>query len=400
MTDPFSYRVERPSQAGQAPPEEGETSRSGSLDDLAKRLDARQRERESRYRGAPQPDQAQAPLALGEGPTESFEDQPAASADDLGPRFGWEDRWAEDEVRRHFEAQNSTPPKRWGGWLLRAGGVLGVSAVVAFFIVFPGGAPQQSASNGNSAPEVVADEGVASTEGGASSTNDATLASAGEATTTTAGVPSAPMPAREAEATTTTATVPSAPDTPARQRVVTNERLAFGDDSIRTVLPAPQQTRAETEDTRSDAASVDGGAEEAGMQRSIEAESSWIAPVPQSGSGDGATADAADETTPGTDDVVEAGADPSRATGDDVPVAEEPAPATASAANGQSAQVTADVNLRDQPDNDGTVLGIVPADATVDLLGCDIWCEVVHDGRQGWVYRDFVTGAEQAASAQ
>ncbi len=416
MTDPFSYRIDRPSKAGQALPEAGAADRAGSLDDLARRLEARQRERESRYHGAPQPDQTQAPGAPAEQPMQSDEEQPEASAaGDLGGRFGWEERWAEDEVRRYFDEQDAPEPRRWGGLLLRAGGVLAVSAVIAFFIVFPGGTPEQTAGNGNGALVTAAGEGAASAESPVSAANDATPDRTpddeAEAITTTATIPSAPQPARDAEATSTTASAPSAPDTSTRQAaaagdrsqtsrtsgMVASEGMAFGNDGVRTVVPAPQQTQADTEYTPSDAASVDGGADEAGMLRSSAPQTSWIAPGPQAESGDGAPADAAGEVAARADDAVEAGEDARRAIGDDAPPAEEPAPA---AADGQPAQVTSDVNLRDQPDNEGTVLAVIPANATVELLGCEIWCEVVHDGRQGWVYRDFVTGAEQAASAQ
>jgi Bacterial SH3 domain len=70
------------------------------------------------------------------------------------------------------------------------------------------------------------------------------------------------------------------------------------------------------------------------------------------------------------------------------------APADASAADTAgmtSAQTLKYVNLRAGPDNDATVLTIVPANAEIlAQADCSHWCSVVYDGRQGYIYKSFI----------
>ncbi|MFW6077833.1 MAG: SH3 domain-containing protein [Hyphomicrobiales bacterium] len=65
----------------------------------------------------------------------------------------------------------------------------------------------------------------------------------------------------------------------------------------------------------------------------------------------------------------------------------KPEPATRTAA------VRTDVNMRARPDNSGAVIQVVPGGKDVDVIGCDYWCEVIYDGRRGFIYKDFVTGS-------
>jgi len=53
------------------------------------------------------------------------------------------------------------------------------------------------------------------------------------------------------------------------------------------------------------------------------------------------------------------------------------------------------VNLRSGPNNDAAVVAVVPAGRNVEVVDCTQWCEVVYDGWQGFIYRKFVSGAEQ-----
>jgi hypothetical protein len=72
----------------------------------------------------------------------------------------------------------------------------------------------------------------------------------------------------------------------------------------------------------------------------------------------------------------------------------ETSPAAAGqAAETRSAPVTAHVNMRAGPDNDATVVVVVPEGRNVDVVECTQWCEVVYDGRQGFIHKRFVTGA-------
>ena len=44
---------------------------------------------------------------------------------------------------------------------------------------------------------------------------------------------------------------------------------------------------------------------------------------------------------------------------------------------------------------------VVPQAATVQLVGCKAWCEIVYKGRRGYVYKDFLGGSRSApASSQ
>lgn len=58
----------------------------------------------------------------------------------------------------------------------------------------------------------------------------------------------------------------------------------------------------------------------------------------------------------------------------------------------REARTTADVNMRAGAGGDASVITIVPAGASVGVIGCDAWCEVAYDGRRGWIYRGFVSG--------
>ncbi|MFZ2103272.1 MAG: hypothetical protein WAU86_22185, partial [Oricola sp.] len=55
------------------------------------------------------------------------------------------------------------------------------------------------------------------------------------------------------------------------------------------------------------------------------------------------------------------------------------------------ARTTKWVNMRASPDNDAEVLEVVPYDAEIMAEeNCPSWCSVVHDGRQGYIYKDFL----------
>lgn len=77
------------------------------------------------------------------------------------------------------------------------------------------------------------------------------------------------------------------------------------------------------------------------------------------------------ELPPKTDDPFEA------ALWDDVPLA--------------PARTNAWVNMRAGPDNDAEVLTVVPGGAELRArTGCAHWCEVVYEGRRGYIYKSFI----------
>jgi SH3-like domain-containing protein len=52
--------------------------------------------------------------------------------------------------------------------------------------------------------------------------------------------------------------------------------------------------------------------------------------------------------------------------------------------------VTKYVNLRSGPTDESKVVAVVPAKASVSVLDCKAWCEVVFDGKKGWIYKRFI----------
>ena len=69
---------------------------------------------------------------------------------------------------------------------------------------------------------------------------------------------------------------------------------------------------------------------------------------------------------------------------------EEASKAEAEAEEGREARVTKYVNLRSGPNDESRVVAVVPAKASVSVLDCKAWCEVVFDGKKGWIYKRFI----------
>ena len=63
-----------------------------------------------------------------------------------------------------------------------------------------------------------------------------------------------------------------------------------------------------------------------------------------------------------------------------------------------AARVTAAVNLRSSPRKGSSVAVVVPAGSAVNVLTCDGWCEVVYNGKKGWVYKSYLIGIEGQAA--
>jgi hypothetical protein len=56
-------------------------------------------------------------------------------------------------------------------------------------------------------------------------------------------------------------------------------------------------------------------------------------------------------------------------------------------------KVTTHVNMRSGPDNNASVVTVVPAGGAVQVIGgCKYWCEVSFDGKKGFVYKSFIGG--------
>ncbi|MDX8482510.1 SH3 domain-containing protein [Mesorhizobium sp. VK24D] len=61
------------------------------------------------------------------------------------------------------------------------------------------------------------------------------------------------------------------------------------------------------------------------------------------------------------------------------------------AANGRILRA---VTMRTGPKNGAAAIVTVPAKASVQVVGCKKWCEIIYNGKHGWVYKSYVkTGA-------
>jgi hypothetical protein len=60
-------------------------------------------------------------------------------------------------------------------------------------------------------------------------------------------------------------------------------------------------------------------------------------------------------------------------------------------------QATRAANMRSRPKSGSGIIMVVPQSATVQLVGCKVWCEIVYKGRRGYVYKDFLGGGRSAS---
>jgi hypothetical protein len=81
----------------------------------------------------------------------------------------------------------------------------------------------------------------------------------------------------------------------------------------------------------------------------------------------------------------------------------EAGPTAPEEANGLARQgiVTSFVNLRAGPDNDATILQVVPEGAMVAVLDhCPNWCAVDHEGVRGFIYGQYIDRDEATAASE
>lgn len=77
-------------------------------------------------------------------------------------------------------------------------------------------------------------------------------------------------------------------------------------------------------------------------------------------------------------------------TGDAGP--DKPQPQKASA--GANGRILRAVTMRTGPKKGAAAILTVPAKSSVQVMGCKQWCEIVYNGKHGWVYKSYVkTGA-------
>lgn len=88
------------------------------------------------------------------------------------------------------------------------------------------------------------------------------------------------------------------------------------------------------------------------------------------------------------------GADTGPSPADEAAAEEEVAALGEPDAAGRAATVNASVNMRESPDNDASILAVLPQGSAVAVIACDMWCEVAADGKRGYVFSRFVDGAD------
>ncbi|RWM34480.1 SH3 domain-containing protein [Mesorhizobium sp.] len=71
---------------------------------------------------------------------------------------------------------------------------------------------------------------------------------------------------------------------------------------------------------------------------------------------------------------------------------DKPKPQQVSA--GANGRILRAVTMRSGPKKGASAIVTVPAKASVQVMGCKKWCEIVYNGKHGWVYKTYVkTGA-------
>ena len=80
----------------------------------------------------------------------------------------------------------------------------------------------------------------------------------------------------------------------------------------------------------------------------------------------------------------------------DLPAADEsavePKPQKASAAS--TGRILSAVTMRAGPKKNAAAIVTVPAKASVQVVSCSKWCQIVYNGKRGWIYKSYIkTGA-------
>ena len=76
---------------------------------------------------------------------------------------------------------------------------------------------------------------------------------------------------------------------------------------------------------------------------------------------------------------------PATAQGDDSPAKVKPRKAAAG-----SGRTLRAVTMRSAPKKGAAPIGTVPARTSVQLMGCKQWCEIVYNGKHGWIYKSYI----------
>lgn len=131
-----------------------------------------------------------------------------------------------------------------------------------------------------------------------------------------------------------------------------------------------------------------------------DAQASELPVAPEASADDAQASDAAPMDAPASEDTAavappsapkpapRAAAKPTVAAA--TPAARAPAPAVSNAAPSGTATIKSGVTMRSGPDNKAGAVATLKTGQKVDLVSCKMWCEVVADGKRGFVFKKFV----------
>ena len=81
----------------------------------------------------------------------------------------------------------------------------------------------------------------------------------------------------------------------------------------------------------------------------------------------------------------------SSAAGDDAQAKAQPQNVAAADATGR---ILRTVTMRTGPKKNAAAMGTVPAKSSVQVVSCKKWCQIVYNGKRGWIYKSYIkTGA-------
>jgi hypothetical protein len=69
---------------------------------------------------------------------------------------------------------------------------------------------------------------------------------------------------------------------------------------------------------------------------------------------------------------------------------DEPQPASASNGDASPGHILRGVTMRSGPKKGASAIGTIPAKTAVQIVNCKRWCEILYNGKRGWVYKTFV----------
>ncbi|TPJ28731.1 SH3 domain-containing protein [Mesorhizobium sp. B2-8-3] len=245
--------------------------------------------------------------------------------------------------------------------------LLGVAAV-ALWLCVPGSDRQVTAAN---AAQIVPTIPVKTTK----------VAPAAAAVT----VATAPQAARKGDAVT--------PTTPAREAnipaLASNNPRWTASDAKTPPAPAENQQAADaapaqSTDTAFAEADAENDASDALSQVAGSASETAAAAKKPGDTMDGAQTAAIPEAKPQVPDPQPAATDSSA----------QPEPKAQRASAAANGRVLRAVTMRSGPKKGASAIATVPAKASVQVMNCKKWCEIVYNGKHGWVYKSYIkTGA-------